>query len=100
VEPYPILQGLVDSRMAGGSSGAGMKRRRGMNVRPTSRFLFSSQSPDMCVQCMYMSMVDTYDMYVFANTVRVRMVTPHHSSGGDDESDGGHSGIDGDEDVM
>jgi hypothetical protein len=49
---------------------------------------------------MYMSMVDTYDMYVFANTVRVRMVTPHHSSGGDDESDGGHSGIDGDEDVM
>jgi hypothetical protein len=58
MEPYPTLKGLVDSGMAGSSSGAGTKRRRRrMNMRPTAVFSRTSQSSDMCVQWMYMSMV-------------------------------------------
>jgi hypothetical protein len=38
MEPYSTLQGLVDSRIAGGSLDAGTKRRWRMNMRSTSVF--------------------------------------------------------------
>jgi hypothetical protein len=49
-----------------------------------------------CVCSMDIYEYGTYDICVFANTVRVRMIVPHRSSGGGDESDGSHRGTDGD----